>query len=81
MLMFCLDKFRYIHYLMEADPIVAIAKHDDLYWAIVSLNKHYGLYRSKSGHETEEAALQDLAHLVAVEVFNTTKNGNLILSK
>jgi hypothetical protein len=68
------DNFRYIHHIIDGDPIIAIAMHDNLHWAVVSYKwSTHGYYRSKYGHETEEAALQDLAQSMAIDVWKKTK--------
>jgi hypothetical protein len=81
MLMSCLDNFRYLCPRAEGDPTVAIATDDDRYWVIVSAKNVVRIMHSTTGSETEEAALQGLAHSMAVEVWKKAKENGITLPK
>lgn len=76
-----LDNFRNVHGIAEGDTRLAIATHDNLYWVVVTANHITQCFRSSRGHETEEAALQEMAQGLSDKVWEKAKKDNITLSK
>jgi hypothetical protein len=76
-----LENFRYLYPQIATDPIIAIAKHDNLYWIIITAKGAGDVLSSKSGSETEEVALQKCAEFMAIQVWSQAKDNGLTLSK
>jgi hypothetical protein len=81
MLILCPGNFGYLHPQTATDPIIAIAKHDSLYWVIVRADDIGKGLSSNSGSETKQAALQKIAEAMAVRVWSKAKDSGITLSK
>jgi Xaa-Pro aminopeptidase len=76
-----LDNFRYVYGLTEGDIRIAIATHDDLYWAIVTARNRSEYVHAIRGHNTEREALQHVAQYLSDEVWKMAKENNVPLPK
>jgi hypothetical protein len=71
----------YVYGLTEGDARIAIATHDNLYWAIVTARNIPEYVHAIRGHNTEKEALQHVAQYLSDEVWKKAKENNVPLPK